>query len=59
MISAMRLEWMRDVLRVAVSTGMRQGETLGLALANVNLKDATAWGRTENAKCANNVTVTA
>lgn len=50
LISAMRLPWMRDVCLVAVATGMREDELLGLLPTDVDLARSTAWVRAENAK---------
>lgn len=50
LIENLRLPWMRDVCRVAVATGMREDELLGLLPADVDLKRATAWVRAETAK---------
>ncbi|MCQ9615905.1 site-specific integrase [Paenalcaligenes niemegkensis] len=50
LITAMRLPWMRDVSLVAVATGMREDELLGLLPSDVDLSRSTAWVRAENAK---------
>ncbi|MGE8674228.1 tyrosine-type recombinase/integrase [Achromobacter kerstersii] len=50
LISAMTLEWMRDVSLVAVATGMREDELLSLRPSNVDMPQRNAWVIAEEAK---------
>ena len=50
LIRAISIPWMQDVALVAVATGMREDELLGLLPADVNLENCTAWVRAEQAK---------
>jgi integrase len=50
LISALSLEWMRDVCLVAVATGMREDELLSLQPCHVDLARGNAWVTAEEAK---------
>jgi len=43
LINSMTLEWMRDACRLALATGMRSDEVLGLEWTDVDLRKKTAW----------------
>ncbi|PYE21316.1 phage integrase family protein [Paraburkholderia silvatlantica] len=50
LIHALQLPWMRDAAIVAVATGMREGELLGLTPSQVDLAQHNAWVTHEAAK---------
>ncbi|SEA66115.1 tyrosine-type recombinase/integrase [Paraburkholderia sartisoli] len=50
LIQALRLDWMRDAAIVAVATGMREGELLGLTPSQMDLAQHNAWITHEGAK---------
>lgn len=43
LIRALQLSWMRDAAIVAVATGMRESELLGLAPSQLDLMQHNAW----------------
>jgi integrase len=49
-IDAVTLEWLRDVMLVAVATGMREDELLSLEPKHVDLERSNAWVVAEEAK---------
>lgn len=50
LIQALPLDWMRDAAIVAVATGMREGELLGLTPSQVDLAQHNTWVTHEGAK---------
>lgn len=50
LVSAFRMDWIRDCVAFALSTGMRAGEILKLRWADVDLGRGVAWVTADNAK---------
>ncbi len=50
LISAMTLDWMRDVSLFAVATGMRETEILTLTRDRIDMKRSNAWVTADGAK---------